>query len=200
MSRVDGDGIRRSPVPAVFLDRDGTLNIEKNYLHRPADFEFISGAPEAIRRLNRAGFKVLVVTNQSGVARGYFDLDDVERLHRHIADRLAEADARVDGFYVCPHHPSEGQGPYVRDCACRKGAPGLLLEAAEEHHIDLNRSFMIGDKPADIEAGERAGCTPLLVLTGYGAATAEKIPPERARHFTDLAAAVEWVLKTGAGG
>jgi D-glycero-D-manno-heptose 1,7-bisphosphate phosphatase len=181
--------------PAVFLDRDGTLNVEKNYLYLPEDFEFIPGTPAAIRRLNRAGFKVFIVTNQSGVARGYFSLEDVERLHRYIADRLAEAGAQIDGFYVCPHHPTEGQGRFQRDCACRKGAPGLLLEAADEHHIDLGRSFMVGDKEADIEAGERAGCTPLLVLTGYGATTAAKVSTERARHFADLTRAVDWILK-----
>jgi D-glycero-D-manno-heptose 1,7-bisphosphate phosphatase len=183
--------------PAVFLDRDGTLNVEKNYLYLPEDFEFIPGTPAAIRRLNRAGFKVFVVTNQSGVARGYFSLEDVERLHRHIADRLAKAGAQIDGFYVCPHHPTEGQGSYVGECDCRKGAPGLLLKAAEEHRIDLGRSFMVGDKEADIEAGERAGCTPLLVLTGYGTATAEKVAPERARRFADLSAAVDWILELG---
>jgi D-glycero-D-manno-heptose 1,7-bisphosphate phosphatase len=182
-------------IPAVFLDRDGTLNVEKNYLHRIEDFEFIPGAFEAVRGLNRAGFRVFVVTNQSGVARGYFDLGDVERLHRHIVDRLAENGGRIDGFYVCPHHPTEGKGDYKLTCTCRKGAPGLLLKAAEEHHLDLSRSFMIGDKEADIEAGERAGCTPLLVLTGYGAVTAAKVPTDRARHFADLGGAVDWILK-----
>jgi D-glycero-D-manno-heptose 1,7-bisphosphate phosphatase len=200
MSRVEGDASRHSAVPAVFLDRDGTLNVEKEYLYRPADFEFIPGAPEAIFRLNQAGCKVLVVTNQSGVARGYFGLEEVERLHRHIAARLAEHGARIDGFYVCPHHPTEGQGTLRRSCACRKGEPGLLLQAAAEHGIDLARSYMIGDKEADIEAGERAGCTPLLVLTGYGTATADKVAADRARRFADLAGAVEWILKTAAGG
>jgi D-glycero-D-manno-heptose 1,7-bisphosphate phosphatase len=195
MSRVEGDTARRSAVPAVFLDRDGTLNVEKEYLFRPADFEFISGAPEAIRRLNRAGYLVLVVTNQSGVARGYFGLEEVERLHRHIAALLVEHGARIDGFYVCPHHPTAGQGVWRRSCACRKGEPGLLLQAAVEHGIDLARSFMIGDKEADIEAGERAGCTPLLVLTGYGKDTAATVSPDRAGHFADLSAAVSWILE-----
>lgn len=200
MSRVEGDTARGSAVPAVFLDRDGTLNVEKEYLYRPADFEFIPGVPEAIRRLNRAGYKVLVVSNQSGVARGYFGLEEVERLHWHIAARLAEHDARIDGFYICPHHPTAGRGALRRHCACRKGEPGLLLQAAAEHGIDLARSFMIGDKEADIEAGERAGCTPLLVLTGYGAATADQVAADRARRFADLAGAVDWVLKTAASG
>jgi D-glycero-D-manno-heptose 1,7-bisphosphate phosphatase len=195
MSRVEGCTVRGSAAPAVFLDRDGTLNVEKEYLHRPADFEFIPGAPEAIRRLNRAGYKVLVVTNQSGVARGYFELEEVEQLHRYVAARLAEYGARIDGFYVCPHHPTAGRGALRQSCSCRKGEPGLLLQAAAEHGIDLARSFMIGDKDADIEAGERAGCTPLLVLTGYGKATAEAVPADRARHFPDLGAAVDWILE-----
>jgi D-glycero-D-manno-heptose 1,7-bisphosphate phosphatase len=195
MSRVEGDTARGSAVPAVFLDRDGTLNVEKEYLHRPVDFEFIPGAPEAIHRLNRAGYKVLVVTNQSGVARGFFGLEEVERLHRHIASRLAEHDARIDGFYVCPHHPTAGQGAWRRSCNCRKGAPGLLLQAAEEHGVDLASSFMIGDKQADIEAGERAGCTPLLVLTGSGKDTAATVSAERVRRFADLGDAVNWILE-----
>ncbi len=195
MNSTDPKDKSKPGTRAVFLDRDGTLNVEKNYLHRPEDFEFIPGTPAAIRSLNEAGFKVIVVTNQSGVARGYFSLEAVEALHRHLADSLAEAGAHVDGFYVCPHHPTEGRGKYRCNCSCRKGAPGMLLKAAEEHRIDLGRSFMIGDKEADIEAGERAGCASLLVLTGYGKATAETISVERARRFADLAEAVEWLLK-----
>ncbi|MEZ4598917.1 MAG: D-glycero-beta-D-manno-heptose 1,7-bisphosphate 7-phosphatase [Syntrophotaleaceae bacterium] len=182
---------------AVFLDRDGTLNVEKHYLHRLEDFEFIPGAVEGVSRLKQKGFLVFVVTNQSGVARGYFGLDDVERLHRHVAARFEESGILIDGFYVCPHHPTEGDGDYGVECNCRKGQPGLLLKAAEEHSVDLSRSFMIGDKEADIEAGERAGCTSLLVLTGYGRATAAKISPGRARQFSDLAAAADWILETG---
>lgn len=181
--------------PAVFLDRDGTINEEKNYLHRIEDFQFIPGAAEAIRQLNRAGFLVLVVTNQSGVARGYFPLAAVETLHRHLARQLAEAGARVDGFYVCPHHPTAGQGELRRSCSCRKGDPGMLLQAAEEHGVDLARSYMIGDKEADVEAGERAGCTPLLVLTGYGQQTVRSLSPERAAAFGNLKEAADFICR-----
>ncbi len=180
---------------AVFLDRDGTINVEKDYLHRVEDFEFIARAPEAIARLNDAGFVVLVVSNQAGIARGYFEPEAVEVLHAHLQTELAHFDAHIDAFYYCPHHPTEGQGKYLQDCDCRKGRPGLLLQAAEEHGIDLPQSFMIGDKASDIEAGVAAGCTPLLVLTGYGSQVSDKLEDNVFR-FADLAAAVEFILKS----
>jgi D-glycero-D-manno-heptose 1,7-bisphosphate phosphatase len=183
---------------AVFLDRDGTINEEKEYLHRIEDFEFIPGSPEAIRRLKEAGFLVIVVTNQSGVARGYYSLEDVAILHRHMQEKLDAAGAAVDGIYVCPHHPVEGIGEYRRECDCRKGRPGMLLRGAREHGIDLSRSYMIGDKAADVEAGEMAGCMPLMVLTGYGKAEAARISPERVRCFADLAEAAEFLLAESA--
>ncbi|MDD2900094.1 MAG: D-glycero-beta-D-manno-heptose 1,7-bisphosphate 7-phosphatase [Desulfuromonadaceae bacterium] len=153
---------------AVFLDRDGTINIEKEYLYKIADFEFIPGAQEAIRLLNRAGYFVVVVTNQSGVARGYYTEDDVLHLHRHIDRELEQYGAHVDAWLYCPHHPS-GRGSYALPCRCRKPLPGMLQEAAGRFDIDLDRSTMIGDKLADIEAGYAAGCRTILVLTGYGA-------------------------------
>ncbi len=188
--RGEAKGARR----AVFLDRDGTINIEKDYLYRIEDFEFIVGVPQAIKRLNEAGFLVVVVTNQSGVARGLFNQDQVEKLHRHIQQELDRVGARIDGFYLCPHHPTEGIGEFRLDCPCRKGKPGMLLQAAVEHDIDLSRSFMIGDKMADVEAGEAAGCSSLLVLTGYGKAESEKLEKDRVGVFADLAQAVDSVL------
>lgn len=174
VSIIKKDHARR----AVFLDRDGTINIEKNYLHKIEDFEFIPGAPEAIKKLKEAGFLVIVVSNQSGVARGYFNEDSVNQLHQHIQNELAVYGTSIDDFYFCSHHPDKGLGAYKVDCDCRKGNPGMLLQAACEHNLDLQNSFMVGDKLADIEAGERAGCRSLLVLTGYGATTALK--PEAA--------------------
>ncbi|MBE0575126.1 MAG: D-glycero-beta-D-manno-heptose 1,7-bisphosphate 7-phosphatase [Desulfuromonadales bacterium] len=153
---------------AIFLDRDGTINVEKDYLHKVEDFEFLPGTPQAIKRLKDGGFLVIVVSNQSGIGRGYFDEQAVETLHEHIQAELAAYGTSIDAFYFCPHHPEHGLDHYKVDCDCRKGAPGMLLQAAEDYNIDLPRSFMIGDKLADIEAGERAGCTPILVLTGYG--------------------------------
>lgn len=182
---------------AVFLDRDGTINVEKDYLHRIDDFEFIPGVPEAIKRLSDAGFLVVVVTNQSGVARGFYDEQAVAGLHAHIQAQLALQGAHIDSFYLCPHHPTEGVGHYRVDCDCRKGSPGMLLQGAREHGIDLSRSFMVGDKFADIEAGIAAGCTPILVKTGYGAADESKV----VAHFPEttvcanLTEAVEYISK-----
>lgn len=152
---------------AVFLDRDGTLNVEKDYLYRIDDFEFVAGAEEAVRLFNEAGFMVVVVTNQSGVARGYYTEEDVETLHRHIGSQLERFGARVDAWLYCPHHP-EGRGSYALPCNCRKPLPGMLIEAARRFEIDLDDSIMIGDKVADISAGVAAGCRTVLVRTGYG--------------------------------
>src|SRR5665647_2104214 len=128
---------------AVFMDRDGTINIEKEYLYQAADFEFIQGAPEAIRLLNQAGIMVVVVTNQSGIARGYYTEEDVENLHRHIATELGGSGAHVDAWLYCPHHPS-GRGSYALPCRCRKPLPGMLRDAARRYDIDLDDSTMIG--------------------------------------------------------
>lgn len=179
---------------AVFLDRDGTINVEKNYLHKIEDFEFIPGAPEAIRRLKDAGFLVIVVSNQAGIARGYFDEAAVEALHRHMQSELARIGTAIDAFYFCPHHPEEGVGAYKVDCDCRKGEPGMLLRAAEEYDIDLHASFMVGDKLADIEAGERAGCRSILVLTGYGASVAAQPASALVEKYPDLSCAVSTIL------
>ncbi len=159
---------------AVFLDRDGTINVEKEYLYKVEDFEFIPGAPEAIKSLKDAGFLVIVVSNQSGIGRGYFDEQAVEVLHRHIQEELSGHGTSIDAFYFCPHHPEKGGGDYKIVCDCRKGGPGMLLQAADEYNIDLGNSYMVGDKLADIEAGQRAGCTPVLVLTGYGDSVASE--------------------------
>lgn len=181
---------------AVFLDRDGTINVERDYLHRVEDFEFIPDVPRSIKRLNDAGFLVVVVTNQSGVARGYYDERAVDSLHEHIQNLLAEQGARIDAFSLCPHHPTEGVGAYRIDCDCRKGAPGMLLQAARDHDIDLGRSFMVGDKLADVEAGIAAGCEPILVRTGYGDRDEPKVLarfPET-RVCKDLGAAADLIL------
>jgi D-glycero-D-manno-heptose 1,7-bisphosphate phosphatase len=173
---------------AVFLDRDGTINVEKDYLHRPEEFEFIPGAPEAIAMLKDAGYLVVVVTNQSGVARGYYGEADVERIHHHMDELLAAYGTSVDGYYFCPHHPEKGLGAYLTDCDCRKPLPGMLLMAAAELAIDLAASWMIGDKLADMEAGRGAGCATALVLTGYGVEQAALLP-EDVPVYADLLAA-----------
>ena len=179
---------------AVFLDRDGTINVEKNYLYKIEDFEFIPGAAEAIKMLKAAGFLVIVVSNQSGIARGLFTEEAVRNLHQHIQDELAMIGTSVDAFYFCPHHPEEGLGEYRVSCDCRKGAPGLLLQAAMEHDIDLGKSFMIGDKMSDVEAGVRAGCQSLLVQTGYGEVLTSKSDKMIIEKCVDLSSAAKLIL------
>ena len=156
------------PRPAVFLDRDGTLIEEVNYLAHPDQVRLIPGAAEAVARLNRAGWPVVVVTNQAGVARGYFPEDRIAVVHSHLAGLLAAFGARVDAFYHCPHHPTEGVGQYRVVCECRKPRPGMLLAASAELRLDLARSWVVGDKLCDLAAGAAAGCVTLLVRTGHG--------------------------------
>jgi D-glycero-D-manno-heptose 1,7-bisphosphate phosphatase len=151
--------------PAIFLDRDGTINVEKNYLYRFEDWEWISGAQAAIAKLNEAGFLVVVVSNQAGVARGLYTEQDVIRLHEQVVVDLNSSGGNIDAFYYCPHHPEHGDN---RDCDCRKPRPGMLLEAAKVHNIDLSKSWIIGDRGIDIKAGQLAGVSTILVRTGYG--------------------------------
>ena len=170
---------------AVFLDRDGTINVEKNYLHKYEEWEWIPGSVEAIARLNAAGFLVIVVTNQAGVARGFYSEADIGVLHRHVDRELERLGARIDAYYHCPHHPDfGGAGP----CECRKPKPGLVLQALRDWNIDPAASFMVGDKASDIRAARAAGVTPLLVQTGYGAAERHSVQAE-AECVADLAAA-----------
>lgn len=161
---------------AIFLDRDGTVNEERHYLFDPELVALTEGIGPAIQSANLAGFLVVVVTNQSGVARGFYSLDDVAAVHRRIAELLALAGARVDRFYCCPHHPAEGIGEYLLDCDCRKPKPGMLLQAARELGIQLQESFLIGDYRTDLEAGAAAGCRTILVRTGHGGGV--EIPSE----------------------
>jgi D-glycero-D-manno-heptose 1,7-bisphosphate phosphatase len=153
----------------VFLDRDGTINVELEFLHRPEEFVFIPGAPQAIKLLNDAGYRVIVVTNQSGIARGYYDEAAVRRLHSHVDAELAPFGARINAYYFCPHHPEYGIADRGTVCECRKPRPGMLLRAAADFSLDLPSSFMIGDRLADVQAGLSAGCRSMLVRTGYGA-------------------------------
>jgi len=145
-------------IPAVFLDRDGTLNRDKGYVHLWADWEWLPGAKEALALLT--GYKLVVVTNQAGVAKGLYSEEAVRELHARVNQDLP---APLDAFYHCPHHP-DFSGP----CACRKPAPGLLTRAAAELGLDLARSFMVGDKLSDAAAGRAAGCRSILVRTGHG--------------------------------
>lgn len=143
--------------PAVFLDRDGVLNIDKGYVYRKEDFIWIDGAKEAVKLLNDLNFYVFVVTNQSGVARGYYTEDDIQKLHQWMNEELSKIGASVNGFYYCPHLPEALIEKYRVSCDCRKPAPGLILQAMNDWPIDKEKSFMIGDNNKDIEAAKNAG-------------------------------------------
>jgi D-glycero-D-manno-heptose 1,7-bisphosphate phosphatase len=154
--------------PAIFLDRDGTLNEEVDYLSDPEKLVLIPGAAAAVARLNAKGIPVIVVTNQSGIGRGRFGWQDFAAVMSRMGTLLALENAWIDAVYASPHH-EQGQGEYaVADHPERKPNPGMLVRAAEEHGLDLSRSWMIGDKDIDLDAGRRAGCQVALVRTGYG--------------------------------
>ena len=143
----------------VFLDRDGTIASDVSYCRRVEDFEILTGVPEAIKLLNQNDFRVIVITNQSGIARGYFTEKTLEQIHRKTVTELAEKNARVDAIYYCPHHPDEG-------CGCRKPGTDLFRQAGQEHNIDIVSSYMVGDRDMDIRAGKAIGCKTVLVTTG----------------------------------
>jgi D-glycero-D-manno-heptose 1,7-bisphosphate phosphatase len=138
--------------PAAFLDRDGVLNVDHGYVHAVERLEWIAGAPQAVKLLNDAGYRVIVVTNQSGVARGYYDEAAVETFHAHMQDELAAQGARIDVIYYCPHHPDGAVPALAIKCDCRKPGTGMLEQAAREWPIDRGASFLIGDKDIDMEA------------------------------------------------
>ena len=147
----------RAPRPAAFLDRDGVLNVDRDYVHSADQLEWIDGVPEAIHLLNDAGYLVIVVTNQSGVARGFYDEAAIHDLHDHMQDTLAAQGARIDAFYYCPHHPQGKIAAYTMRCDCRKPGSGMFEQAARDWDIDRARSFMIGDKDIDIGAATAFG-------------------------------------------
>jgi D,D-heptose 1,7-bisphosphate phosphatase len=171
--------------PAVFVDRDGTINEEAGYLDRMEKLRLIPGAAEAIRLINASGMKAVVVTNQSGIARGFFTESILAEIHMRLGEMLRAEGASLDGIYFCPHHPTEGRGDYLRACACRKPEPGLLLRATAELGLDPDRSYMVGDTLKDIEAGTRAGARGVLVRTGYGAEAAAELGPDEEPLWTN---------------
>jgi D-glycero-D-manno-heptose 1,7-bisphosphate phosphatase len=143
--------------PAAFLDRDGVLNEDLGYVCKPSDFRWIPGAKAAISLLNELGYLTVVITNQSGVARGFYSEDDVRALHAWVARDLSASGARIDAVYFCPHHPAARVAQYRRRCDCRKPAAGLIQQAIREHAIDPSKSFLVGDKPTDCQAAASAG-------------------------------------------
>jgi len=160
------------PVPmtnrAIFLDRDGTLNEEDGYISSPARFRLYSFAAEAVRLINQSGWKAIVLTNQSGVARGYFTEATLAEIHERMEESLRLQGARIDAIYYCAHHPDYGSPLYRLDCDCRKPKPGLVERAVRDFNLDLNRCYAIGDRYRDIEACHAAGARGVLVMTGYG--------------------------------
>ncbi len=184
---------------AVFLDRDGTVNVEVGYLNALDQLQLISGAGTAIRKLNEAGLKVVLVTNQSGVARGYFPESFVHRTHALLEKMLGEEGARLDGIYYCPHHPKAGNTRYTMECDCRKPRTGLIDQAARELALDVKNSYVVGDKWSDIELGQRAGTHTVLVRTGYAHDDPENVRPSRVNEpdFTahTILEAVDWIIE-----
>jgi D-glycero-D-manno-heptose 1,7-bisphosphate phosphatase len=179
----------------MLIDRDGTLCEEVGYLGRVDQVRLLPRAGEAVRRAREAGFRVILATNQSGIARGLIEPSRLDEIHDELQRLLALEDTALDGIYHCPHHPDFGDG----ECACRKPLPGMLLQAAGEHGLDLAASYMVGDRRRDLAAGSRAGATPVLVLTGYGKREfgyhASDDAERPAFVASDLSAAVEWILK-----
>jgi len=196
-----GETLRRR---AVLLDRDGTICEEVGYLDHVDRVRVPDRSAEAVRRVNEAGLQAVVVTNQAGVARGYFSESVVHEVHDRIRELLSERGARIDGIYYCPHHPDSGTEPYRRECACRKPRPGMLLRAAEEMGIDLASSYMVGDTIKDVEAGHAVGARTVLVLSGYGRDELEQNSPRwgvRPDHVAeDLLDAVVWILSRESAG
>jgi D-glycero-D-manno-heptose 1,7-bisphosphate phosphatase len=186
---------------AVFLDRDGTINTEVGYLNHPDQVELIPRAGAAIKLLNKAGFTVIVITNQAGIAKGLVREELLPAIHQKLAQLLALQGAAIDGFYYCPHHPEGVVEQYRITCDCRKPLPGMLLRAAGELSIDLSASYVIGDKSCDIELGRNAGARSILVLTGYGVTELARhreaglAPPDYIA--LDLYDAAYWIRKEG---
>lgn len=183
---------------AVFLDRDGTLNEESGYLNHVDRLKLIDGAAEAVALLSRHGLKTIVVTNQSGVARGYFPETLLPRLHDKLQRLLKERGARLDAIYYCPHHPDIGEPPYRRDCECRKPKLGMIRRAEKEFSVDARKSYMVGDKISDVEFGRRAGCKTVLLLTGYGKGelehNREQLNGDPDHVAADILDAAKWIV------
>jgi D-glycero-D-manno-heptose 1,7-bisphosphate phosphatase len=183
---------------AVFIDRDGTLTEEVGYVNHPSRLRLLPRSAAAIRRLNEADIAAVVVTNQAGIARGYFSEEVMQAVHEQLVEQLKDAGAHLDGLYVCPHHPTEGAPPFRAECDCRKPRPGLLLRAAQELGLDLSGSSMVGDKASDLRVARAVGARAVLVLTGYGLGEWEyrrALLPLAPDHVAaDLLDAVGWVI------
>ncbi len=178
--------------PAVFLDRDGTINEEMGYINDLSRLKILPGVASALKLLKSYGFKLIVISNQSGPARGYFPKELVFETNELLQKRLKKKGASIDDFFICFHHPEE-------NCPCRKPKPGLILQAIEKYSIDLEKSYLIGDKIIDIETAKNAGIKGILVLTGYGKGEFKYVAPQKGivPYFVakDLKSAAEFIIK-----
>jgi D-glycero-D-manno-heptose 1,7-bisphosphate phosphatase len=173
---------------AVFLDRDGTIMEDSNYVGDVERVLVIPAAAAALRQLQAAGYKLFIITNQSGVGRGYFTSEAVKLIHAHLDEYFGQSGVRFARYYVCPHHPED-------NCECRKPKPKFLLDAAREYGLDLSRCFMVGDRASDIQAGINAGVPTILVLTGVGRQTLAKGEVKPDHVAEDIGAAAAWILE-----
>lgn len=184
--------------PAVFLDRDGTINEQMGYINHISRFVMLPGVAEAIALLNSHRIPVVVVSNQSGLARGYFPPQLLQEVHALMERQLARKGAALNGIYVCPHHPEAKEEKFRQDCQCRKPKPGLMLEAASDFGLDLARSYLVGDRWSDLQTAAACGAKGVLVLTGYGRGDLEYIGPRQTiqpHHVAEnLQQAVAWIL------
>jgi D-glycero-D-manno-heptose 1,7-bisphosphate phosphatase len=182
--------------PAVFLDRDGTITPEAGYVIDPDKLELLPGAADAIKRLGAAGFKVIVITNQSAVARGMMNISTLEKLNGRFRSLLEGQGAPIDGLYYCPHHPTEGDGEYTRPCDCRKPATGMFIKAAGEQSIDLSKSYIIGDKLSDISMAPALRAKGILVKTGYGESEMELLSSSNdSLHGSDFLSKPDYIAR-----
>ncbi|HEX5736413.1 MAG TPA: HAD family hydrolase [Blastocatellia bacterium] len=183
--------------PAIFIDRDGTINEDIGYVSSPGELIIYPFAAVAVRLINDSGMKAIIITNQSGVARSLYTEQTLTAIHDRLTGELSLAGARLDAIYYCPHHPDIGDETYRKRCECRKPRPGLLHQAARDHEIDLAASYVIGDKASDINLAAEVGAAGVLVLTGYGRETLRRIdsrPCSPAIVADDLLEAVRLIL------
>jgi D-glycero-D-manno-heptose 1,7-bisphosphate phosphatase len=201
----DGEVAEGGPLkkPAVFIDRDGTINEQMGYINHISRFMLLPGSAEAIRLLNDHGYLVIIVSNQSGVARGYFPMDLANEIHAHMRVLLERDNARVDGIFFCPHYPKGKLPEYSRACECRKPKTGLIKMACGDFDIDMANSYVIGDRCTDMELARNAGLKGILVKTGYGLGDLEYVFPHlpfKPFHVTDdLLDAAKWIVKKNSG-